>query len=52
MDHQVKCHFLCVISICNKDGVEALLFRPYPHQSENSYIPEVEDVWTKGEKNE
>ncbi len=48
LDLQVKGHFLCVISICDKDGVEALLLRPHPHQGENSDIPEVEEIWTKG----
>lgn len=39
-DLQVKGHFLCVVSICDMNGVEALLLRPHPHQGENRDIPE------------
>lgn len=37
---QVKGHFLCVIPIGYKDGVEAFLFCPHPHQGENADVPE------------
>lgn len=50
LDFQVKRHLLCVISIGDKDSVEAFLLRPHPHQGENSNIPEIEEIWKKGEQ--
>lgn len=31
LNFKVKGHFLCVISICDKDSVEAFLIRPHPY---------------------
>lgn len=47
LDLQVKGHFLCVISIGNKDSVEALLVCPHPHQGEDTDITEVQEIHLK-----